>query len=238
MNAFQPAEVPTDLTVVAYPDATVEAHGFGPEHPYIEQGGILPLVGPSATLMWKRLARQILDAGGNPVTVDTADLMACLGLGASRAKNSPAARTVARIVAFDLARRAGRDGDILAVRTALAPVTESRLHRLPLSARRDHDHITRSATSTVAFGLGKLHVTPAAIAAMARAGTDPTDLLDRHQRGDWGDVDIDEALANNGAVTGAALLHSIYNLAPAGTVVWVLTSGDRRSTTITTPDEY
>jgi hypothetical protein len=36
MTAFQPAVLPAELTVIAYPDATVEAHGYGPDHPYIE----------------------------------------------------------------------------------------------------------------------------------------------------------------------------------------------------------
>jgi hypothetical protein len=74
---------------------------------------------------------------------------------------------------------------------------------------------------------------------MARTRTDPTILLDRHQRGDWGNVDIDEALANNDALVSGALLHSIYDLDPAaGLTVWVLTEGDRRTTTVTTPEEY
>jgi hypothetical protein len=238
MNAFQPAVLPAALTVIAYPDATVEAHGYGPDHPYIE-GAIVSVVGPSATLLWKRLARQVVDAAGGPVTVDTIDLLACVGLGQGLAKNSIGARTVARMAAFDMARRAGRDGNLLAVRTALAPLNAARASRLPASARRYHDHITANTTTTVRFSLGKLHVTPGAIAALARTGTDPATLLDRHQHGDWGHVDIDEALANNDAVDSGALLHSIYDLDPAAELtVWVLTEGDRRATTVTTPSEY
>ncbi len=170
--------------------------------------------------------------------MDTIDLLACVGLGQGLAKNSIGARTVARMTAFDMARRAGRDGDLLAVRTALAPLNAARASRLPVSARRYHDHITAS-TAAVRFSLGKLHVTPGAVAALARTGTDPTILLDRHQRGDWGHVDVDEAMANNDTVVSGALLHSIYDLDPAaGLTVWVLTEGDRRATTITTPGEY
>jgi hypothetical protein len=36
MTAFQPAVLPAELTVIAYPDPTVEALGYGPDHPYIE----------------------------------------------------------------------------------------------------------------------------------------------------------------------------------------------------------
>jgi hypothetical protein len=237
MTAFQPAALPAALTVIAYPDATVEAHGYGPDHPYIE-GAIVSVVGPSATLLWKRLACHVVDAAGVPVTFDTIDLLACVGLGPGLAKNSIGARTVARMAAFDMARRAGRDGDLLAVRTALAPLNAARAGRLPTSARRYHDHITAS-TAAVRFSLGKLHVTPGAVTAMARTGTDPATLLDRHQHGDWGHVDSDEALANKDALDSGALLHSIYDLDPAaGLTVWVLTEGDRRTTTVTTPAEY
>jgi hypothetical protein len=238
MTAFQPAALPAELTVIAYPDVTVEALGYGPDHPYIE-GAILPIVGPSATLLWKRLARHVLDAAGSPVTFDTVDLVTCVGLGPGLAKNSVGARTVARMAAFDMARQAGRDGNLLAVRTALAPLNAARAGRLPASARRYHDHITANPTAAVRFSLGKLHVTPAAMSALARTGTDPTTLLDRHQHGDWGHVDIDEAMANNDAVISGALIHSIYDLDPAAELtVWVLTAGDRRNTTITTPAEY
>ena len=196
-------------------------------------------MGPSATLLWKRLARQVVDAAGVPITVDTIDLLACVGLGSGLAKNSVGARTVARMAAFDMARRPGRDGNLLAVRTALAPLNAARASRLPASARRYHDHITANSTTVVRFSLGKLHVTPGAVAAMARTGIDPATLLDRHQHGDWGHVDTDEALANNDAVVSGALIHSIYDLDPgAGLTVWVLTEGDRRSSTVTTPDEY
>jgi hypothetical protein len=238
MTAFQPAIPPAELTVIAYPDTTVEALGYGPDHPYIE-GAIASVVGPSATLLWKRLARLVIKAAGVPVTVDTIDLLACVGLGPGLAKNSIGARTVARMAAFDMARRAGRDGNLLAVRTALAPLNAARASRLPASARREHDHITANRTAAVRFALGKLHVTPGAIAALARTGTDPATLLDRHQHGDWGHVDTDEALANNNAMNSGALLHSIYDLDPAAELtVWVLTEGDRRAATITTPDEY
>jgi hypothetical protein len=40
-------------------------------------------------------------------------------------------------------------------------------------------------------------------------------------------------------VISGALIHSIYDLDPAAELtVWVLTAGDRRNTTITTPAEY
>jgi hypothetical protein len=236
MTAIQPVQLPAELTVVAYPDAVVEAHGFGPDHPYIE-AAVVPVVGPSATLMWKRLGRLVIESAPRPVTLDTADLLACLGLSTGLARNGTGARTVARMVCFDLARRAGRDGTILAVRQALAAHNEIRARRLPGTARRYHDQITRRpAAVAVRFPLGKLHVTPGAVTAMANAGVDPAALLTRHQSGDWGEVELDEALSNNEALNTGARLRSIYDLSPTGwAAVWLITEGDRRATTITLP---
>lgn len=143
-TASHPNELPAELTVIAYPDPTVEAHGFGPDHPYIEYA-ILPITGPSTTLMWKRLARLVIAAEDQPVTVEVADLFACLGLGEGRAKNSPGARTVARMINFGLADATGRSGQIVAVRRALAPWSASRAGRLPKGARRYHDAAIRPA---------------------------------------------------------------------------------------------
>lgn len=139
MNAFaSPIEAPAELVVLAYADEVVETHGFGPEDPYIENA-VLPVIGPSATLMWKRLARLVIAAGDGSVSVDIADLFACLGLGVHRTKTSAGARTLARMISFGLAYPTGRSGQVLAVRRAVAPWDRRRADRLPASAHRYHD---------------------------------------------------------------------------------------------------
>lgn len=232
MNAHQPAPLPHQITVIAYPDSLVEAHGYGPDHPYILEC-ILPVIGPSTTLLWMRLAQAVLDASTNPVVFDVADLVACLGLGDGLAKNSPAARTVARMVGYDLARQAGRYGTLLAVRTALAAHPEHRARRLPATARRYHDHTTRPANPAAVPD--QVTVTPAAATALARTHTDVDLLVFRHRTGDWGDVTLDEAIANNTAHQAGGTLRSRYQL-DVDTAVIVTTSPDRAATTITTPD--
>lgn len=140
-----PMALPDELAVVAYEDPLIERLGHGPDSPYIENCW-LPITGPSATWMWKRLARLATDAPTSPVMVDTTDLILSVGLGESLARNSIGARTVTRMTAFGLAERAGRDGGVLAVRRALPRLTERQAQRLPLSARLYHE---QSADATV-----------------------------------------------------------------------------------------
>ncbi len=139
-----PVEVPAELIVVAYPDEVVEAHGFGPDDPYIDEC-VVAIIGPSATLMWRRLARLVIAAGDESVSVDIPDLFACLGLSEHLGKNSAGARTVARIISFGLAYPAGRSGQVLAVRRALVPWGGRQAERLPASARRYHEANARRA---------------------------------------------------------------------------------------------
>jgi hypothetical protein len=135
MPAMQTAALPNELTVIAYTDPIVEALGFGPDHPYTSRA-ILPVVGPSTFVLWLHLARLVIDAGDAPLITDTAELLACIGLGM---RNNVGGRTFGRMITFDLARLAGRT---VAVRTALAPLPQSQAARLPPSARSYHCEIT------------------------------------------------------------------------------------------------
>lgn len=246
MPYTQPVEAPATLTIIRYPDPTTEAGGYGPDHPYPELVWC-SIIGPSGLLLWRRLARIARHADATPTSVDTVDLLASIGLGTHLAKNSPGARTIARMVSFDLARQAGRHGDLLAVRTALAPVGEARLARLPASARRYHAQLHPAAVANLRpthtttpgpglFRLGKLHATPAATRAMANTGTDPHALIERHRHGDWGDVTLHDALANNAAIEDGGPIGSRYTLDATHTVT-VATDAARTATTIAVPTE-
>ena len=135
---------PERMTVIAYRDPLVEARGHRPGSPYIEKV-TLSALGPAASWLWTRLARI---AANRPSTViDMADLAASLGLSTELGPNSTISRTVARMVWFDAARRAG---NTLAVRTALADLPARRLARLPTSARLAHQHLATGAAARVA----------------------------------------------------------------------------------------
>ena len=87
------------------------------------------------------------------------------------------------------------------------------------------------------FPLGRLVATPAAIAAMEKAGQSPLELFQRHQNGDWGDVPKEDAAENELSVAEGFRIMSVYSLT-TGTKVWVITEADRSVTTILLPEEY
>jgi hypothetical protein len=92
------------------------------------------------------------------------------------------------------------------------------------------------------FTLGACRMTPGARDALAAAALTPADLLVRHARGDWGDVDADDRAANDASVRDGSRILSAYRLAGGGRV-WVLTEargddGRRDATTLLLPDEY
>jgi hypothetical protein len=79
--------------------------------------------------------------------------------------------------------------------------------------------------------------TPAALAVIAASGQTPAEFLDRHARGDWGEVSTGDARLNDAAVRNGERLLSAYRT-KAGERLWVITEADRRSTCILLPDEY
>ncbi len=87
------------------------------------------------------------------------------------------------------------------------------------------------------FPLGQLVATPGAVEALARNGQEPTELLRRHWRGDWGDLDAEDREENEFSLTRSLRLLSAYTLTD-GTHIWVITEADRSVTTILLPSEY
>jgi hypothetical protein len=143
-----PTETSPTLTLVRFSDAAVERFGHRPGSPYVEFVW-LGILGPSTTFAWQRLAR--LAAVMPSTRIDITDLSVSLGLGESLARNAVVSRTLARLVAFDAARR---QGDTLAVRLALPDLPERHLTRLSYSARLAHErfaHGPRSVRATVAL---------------------------------------------------------------------------------------
>ncbi len=99
-----------------------------------------PIIGPSSVALYRRLAALVAThPGPGPLRVTTVDLAASIGLGAGLARNSIAARTIARLGAFDVIRR---NGDTIAVRRALPNHTAARANRLPRLSRCVHEQLT------------------------------------------------------------------------------------------------
>lgn len=68
------------------------------------------------------------------------------------------------------------------------------------------------------------------------------DSLNRHVKGDWGDVDDEDKQTNDLALKQGPRLLSAYNddRFPKNGVatIWIITEADRSATTILFPDEY
>jgi hypothetical protein len=62
-------------------------------------------------------------------------------------------------------------------------------------------------------------------------------FVDRHLRGDWGEVDDHDAVNNERAVLYGEHITSVYRL-PDATRVWVITEADRSATTLLGRDAY
>ena len=143
-HAQAPTETPAALTLVALPDLVVERLGHRPGSPYVEFVW-LGILGPSATFAWQRLSRQA--AAVSPSSLDVVDLSVSLGLGEGLGRNAMVSRTLARLVAFDVARR---QGDTLAVRLALPDLPQRRLPRLSYSARLAHERFAHQRVAQAA----------------------------------------------------------------------------------------
>lgn len=91
------------------------------------------------------------------------------------------------------------------------------------------------------FNLGHIRATPGAFGVFERARRLPDEFLARHQSGDWGDVCVEDQLANDHSLIDGSRLLSEYTM--AGERIWIITDavgdfGERESTTILTPEEY
>ena len=87
------------------------------------------------------------------------------------------------------------------------------------------------------FSLGQTVATPGALAALTESGQAPTEFLQRHLVGDWGDVCDEDRQANEDALLHGERLLSVYRT-KAGAKLWVITEADRSSTCLLLPDEY
>jgi hypothetical protein len=94
------------------------------------------------------------------------------------------------------------------------------------------------------FALGRIVATPAAMDLLQAFRFSPLRLLARHVRGDWGDVDGDDAEMNRRALILQMRILSVYTLKrvvdgqPRSEKVWVITEADRSVTTMLVPDDY
>lgn len=87
------------------------------------------------------------------------------------------------------------------------------------------------------FSLGRVVATPGALHALGRTEETALPYLARHAGGDWGEVDFEDARANDEARKTGKRLFSSYTLRD-GTSLWIITEANRASTCILLPEEY
>ena len=87
------------------------------------------------------------------------------------------------------------------------------------------------------FSLGQVVATPGALEALEKAGQAPSDFLDRHVRGDWGDVCQEDAEANEQSLKDGTRLLSSYRT-KLNVKLWIISEADRSSSTILLPSDY
>jgi hypothetical protein len=97
----------------------------------------------------------------------------------------------------------------------------------------------------IKLNLGKVVITTGAL-TFARgsydcAGLVPAELiekiLNRHRNGDWGDISEEEKRNNEIALETGERIISVYKINDY-TKIWVITEGDRSTTTVLLADEY
>ena len=85
------------------------------------------------------------------------------------------------------------------------------------------------------FRIGRILATPNALEKLK-----PPEILlaiQRHQAGDWGDVDKHDRQANDQALIEGARLLSVY-YAENKCRFWLITEADRSVTTVLLPEDY
>ena len=92
------------------------------------------------------------------------------------------------------------------------------------------------------FSLGRTLATPVALEALEESGQSPANFLDRHVRGDWGDVGTEDWQANEASLQDGSRLLSAYKTLK-GVKIWIITEatdddGNRAATTLLLPEEY
>ena len=101
---------------------------------------------------------------------------------------------------------------------------------------------TNDHTSKPKFSLGQVVATPGVITALRQSGEMPAKFLNRHARGDWGDICDDDKRLNEEALQDGSRIMSVYSTSN-GTKIWIITDAaddtERREvTTLLLPEDY
>ena len=124
------------IRIRPWTDPIIDTLGHDPRAPYPERFW-LPTLGPTALLLLRHIAYRF-DRAPAGFTLSLVETSRCLGLGEREGRSSPLARSLGRLVQFDLAAF-GDEGATLAVRRHVPPVNRRHVRRLPPSLQEEHD---------------------------------------------------------------------------------------------------
>lgn len=79
------------------------------------------------------------------------------------------------------------------------------------------------------FPLGEIAASEDAMQAIEKCGQSPKAFLDRHVRGEWGDMTASDILLVKEAIVGGEQILTAHQT-KGGDRIWVVTSPDRQST--------
>lgn len=91
------------------------------------------------------------------------------------------------------------------------------------------------------FPLGRILATPRSLELLKQYDLNIHTYLNRHQKGDWGDIPIEDKRTNREALVYGNRLLSAYILNPddpSNSRLWIITEADRSVTTLLLPEEY
>jgi len=88
------------------------------------------------------------------------------------------------------------------------------------------------------FELGNITMTPKAISIIAKFKVPIGDLLDRHEKGDYGEVSEVDWRENTLALLPESIerIMSVYNVETEK--LWIITDPDRKLTTLLTEEDF
>jgi hypothetical protein len=118
---------PHHLHVTVMPDPVVEGRGYPADSGFVEMFW-LPVLGPSATCLFRRLNLFLEDSPGG-ITLELNELGRELGLGTSDSRHAPLPRAISRLVRFGLAKRSASGR--LAVRRTAGALSQHLFNGLP-----------------------------------------------------------------------------------------------------------
>lgn len=188
-QAGRPQATSIFLRVVAWDDPAAQA-GMDALGPYVETFW-LPLLGPSAVLLLRRLVAGLRSAPSGYL-LDLGEAARALGLGGVGGRRSPFRRAIQRCTRYAIARHLG--ADVLAVRRRLVPLSERQVVRLPPSLQEQHRRWVAATgasggSGSSPAGVGTAAGSPATADQVRRraralalelAGTDPEGLHLEH----------------------------------------------------------